>query len=239
MPVAVGVMADSYNKPAGGWTPADLTGLILWLDASDTATIIHASGVVSAWNDKSGNGRHHVQVTAGHRPSTGSRTVYGLNVIDFDGVDDHLEYTWTVQPQPLTIAAVVHTDSNTNSQVYARTTGTALNLGHGGLWRYAAGTTRTATGFVPDMTRAHVLIGCFQGTSSRLRLDGAQIHDGTAASPGAGGLGADGAATGAYVDGTQPLNGAVGEIVIVTTNLNGTADVTSLETYLRTKWGTP
>lgn len=41
--------------------------LLLWLDASDTSTITEVGGKVSAWNDKSGNGRHATQGVAGDR----------------------------------------------------------------------------------------------------------------------------------------------------------------------------
>lgn len=63
---------------------------ILWLDASDLSTITSASGAVSQWNDKSGNAYHFSQATSTARPITGTRTVNGLNALDFDGTDDRL-----------------------------------------------------------------------------------------------------------------------------------------------------
>ncbi len=61
--------------------------MALWLDAADTATITSASGAVSQWADKSGNGKHLSQSTAGAKPTTGAETLDGKNVIAFDGSD--------------------------------------------------------------------------------------------------------------------------------------------------------
>lgn len=59
----------------------------LWLDASDTTTITESGGSVSQWNDKSGNGYNFTQGTGANQPTTGIRTVNGLNAVDFDGGD--------------------------------------------------------------------------------------------------------------------------------------------------------
>ena len=74
------------------WTPADLgPALALWLDADDVSTITLVDGAVSAWRDKSGNGRHVAQADAARRPvpvgwGDGSR-----EAIAFDGTDDFLQ----------------------------------------------------------------------------------------------------------------------------------------------------
>jgi hypothetical protein len=50
------------------WTPA-LERPALWLDTFDLAAIVGVSGAVSQLTDKSGNGRHFAQGSAGNRPS--------------------------------------------------------------------------------------------------------------------------------------------------------------------------
>lgn len=77
------------------WTPAEIaTGL--WLDASDASTITDTAGEVDTWADKSGNGRN---ATSGvNKPSTGARTLNGLNVIDFNGTSDSLTISPLFQP---------------------------------------------------------------------------------------------------------------------------------------------
>jgi lysophospholipase L1-like esterase len=68
------------------FTPLSLNPA-LWLDASDTATITSLAGLVSQWNDKSGNSRHATQGIALNQPITGTTTVNGLNAIDFNGTN--------------------------------------------------------------------------------------------------------------------------------------------------------
>lgn len=67
--------------------PRMFAGLQLWFDAADASTITESSGAVSQWNDKSGNTYNVTQGTAGARPTTGTTTLNGLNVISFDGGD--------------------------------------------------------------------------------------------------------------------------------------------------------
>lgn len=49
------------------WTPAELT-TTLWLEASDSSTITETGGLVSQWDDKSGNDNHATQGTAADQP---------------------------------------------------------------------------------------------------------------------------------------------------------------------------
>jgi len=64
---------------AAAWTPASLGGTLgLWLDASDASTITSSGGLVSQWNDKSGNSRHATQPTSGSQPTyTGTALSFG------------------------------------------------------------------------------------------------------------------------------------------------------------------
>ncbi len=81
---------------APAFAPTDISGLQLWLDAADTATITQSGGSVSQWNDKSGNANHATQGTGAYQPVTNSKTINSRNVIDFDGTDDRLNFnsTW-------------------------------------------------------------------------------------------------------------------------------------------------
>ena len=58
----------------------------LWLDASDASTITESGGLVSQWDDKSGNAIHRTQGTGANQPITNSTSQNGLNTVDFDGV---------------------------------------------------------------------------------------------------------------------------------------------------------
>jgi len=65
------------------WTPSDIS-TYSWYDASDSTTITHVAGAVSQWSDKSGNLRHATQGTGSLQPTTGTRTINGLNAMNFD-----------------------------------------------------------------------------------------------------------------------------------------------------------
>ncbi|MES2981163.1 MAG: Calx-beta domain-containing protein [Verrucomicrobiota bacterium] len=73
------------------WLPSDLPSQPLtWYDATDPASVILSSGVVSQWSDKTATGAHLIQGTAANRPTSGT-TINGRNSIAFDGVNDGLK----------------------------------------------------------------------------------------------------------------------------------------------------
>ena len=74
---------------AHAFTPADLDGLALWLDASDSATVQTETGV-SVWEDKSGHGRDVAQSNATWQPAYVANGIQGHPAIDFDNTDDRL-----------------------------------------------------------------------------------------------------------------------------------------------------
>lgn len=82
-----GLTLTGSNAP---FVPTDIANLALWLDASDASTITQAGGLVSQWNDKSGNARNATQAIGANQPVTGTRTIGGLNAIDFDGLTDFM-----------------------------------------------------------------------------------------------------------------------------------------------------
>jgi hypothetical protein len=69
------------------FTPAEITGLKAWYDASDTSSISLSGSAVTQWNDKSGNGFHVTQGTAAQRPSSGINTINSKNVLTYGGND--------------------------------------------------------------------------------------------------------------------------------------------------------
>jgi hypothetical protein len=85
VPHMFALMATGGAAPA--FQPDDLSGLLIWLDADDPASITSSSGAVSQWSDRSGNARHVTQTTAGAKPTTGTTTQNGRNVLAFDGGD--------------------------------------------------------------------------------------------------------------------------------------------------------
>lgn len=63
-----------------------------WYDAADTDTFeLVSTNLVSRWLDKSPNGYHMSQGTTANQPIYGTRTINGIGVVDFDGIDDMLD----------------------------------------------------------------------------------------------------------------------------------------------------
>ena len=67
------------------WTPAALgTGVALWLDASDTGSLLLNGSAVLQWNDRSPHGRHVAQSDPARRPTAVANAVNGLAVVRLD-----------------------------------------------------------------------------------------------------------------------------------------------------------
>jgi len=77
---------------AGIYSPAQISGLALWLDASDATTINAGSpsdnDAVSTWADKSGNSYNATQATSLFRPVYKTNIQNSLAVVRFDGTSD-------------------------------------------------------------------------------------------------------------------------------------------------------
>ena len=68
-------------RASGGFSPKNISGLQLWLDAADSSTVTLNSGNVSEWLDKSGNGRNAAQTTAANQPAYTQNGLNGLPVL--------------------------------------------------------------------------------------------------------------------------------------------------------------
>ncbi len=117
-----------YHNPNTG-TLTILSGLSLWLAANSGITEV--GGVVSQWNDLSGNGNNAIQNTAAYRPMFVENEINGLPVIRFDGNNDFLEFNEIAD----TRTAFFIIKHRTGSQTYAPI------LGHPTVYDWAAGDT--------------------------------------------------------------------------------------------------
>jgi hypothetical protein len=73
---------------AGGFNPTRLSGLLLWLDASDASTVTLDTGV-SEWRDKSGTGKKMTQDTGGNQPDYLTDGIGGKPALGFTGSSSH------------------------------------------------------------------------------------------------------------------------------------------------------
>lgn len=72
-------------SPQPIFTPKNLYGLKLWLDATQTPV-----GAVSSWADQSGNGNNATQGTGANQPVCTTNQQNGNNAVLFDGINDSL-----------------------------------------------------------------------------------------------------------------------------------------------------
>lgn len=222
-----------------GWTPASLTGLAAWFDASDTSTITHVGGAVSQWADKSGNANHLAQSNASYKPTTGSVTINSLNALQFsvDFLDSNAaaesEFTraYVVKStQGASNVGILSDGSNGGIQVHSITDATpkiGFRLGLAG----RPFPSETAKSY--DVNTSYLLTVTYKPTvSSSIRVNGSQASAGSGDFVAAGTL-----RVGAYRDNYNAhWTGNIGEIVQTSTVLTG-SDLSNLESYLMAKWG--
>ena len=235
MPTAVGIVADSYNAPAGGGGGLPLTGLQLWLDADDASTFTYVTGRVSEWRDKSGNNRHATLAASGPfhdgvingRPAVrfAPTVTAGLSVTGFASGYTAAEL----------FAVIDITTENNGAYFYGF--GTATDSSHypaGGTIYETWGTTarQTVGNPVTDLLNPHVYnlqtaAGYYAANiNSEALFSTASNTVGFRATP---------------YEIPQHVNvpdGLLGEFVMYNRVLSA-GDRTQAMTYLKTKWGTP
>ncbi len=81
LPFSYGVRTTVQRK----WLPTQISGLTLWTDASDPATITLSGTAVTQWNDKSGNGNNLSAEGIYSNAVVASNYQNKLNVLNFSG----------------------------------------------------------------------------------------------------------------------------------------------------------
>ena len=210
------------------FSPLDLSP-VLWLDASDTSTITEVGGAVSQWDDLSGNGNDVVQATAALQPTTGTRTLNSLNVIDFQ--DDGMNVTFSSSiSQPNTIIIVLEQDLTQSASFFDGSTAAARNLGGTLTTTYRMLSDTTITGGTTD-TDPHILRFLFNGASSTLHVDGVGVISGNSGAEGIAGF-----TVGNNYPFTGNFTGAIAEVIVVDGTLTA-GQISDTESYLANKWG--
>lgn len=229
-----------YTDSGHPFTPSDIAGLMLWLDASDAATIT-GSSTASVWADKSGNANDATQSTGGNQPTISTLAINGLTALSFNGSSSSMNLTNAIPESGLTVFAVVKNAGtggdqdvvnlwdSTNYGSVLGATGTQLKWWNGKPGNYngvLAGTVST--------TQAQLFAGTYDDVTGAqvLYLNGTQIGTGTITPIGWSGPGSIGCLRGINV---QYWNGLIAEIVIYNTVLT-TLQRQNVETYLRNKW---
>lgn len=139
--------------------PRSISGLAVWLDASNASTITIDAGKVSQWNDLSGNGRNASQPTAANRPAYDT-TLAGRNVVTTS--NSPATNIFVANPisshTGVTIFAVLQNTGTSNRFISLGTSSSAESIGAGSLgwvplYRHAVG---QAAGYADGANRSIV-----------------------------------------------------------------------------------
>lgn len=238
----------------GAWTPASLSGLIVWLDASVSASVIRSGANVSAWNDQSGNGNNF---TATNNPQYSATSFPGSlpGISSWSGSAYIRNASISLNSATLSCFAVFSMTS-TNAfggivSIQGASGGNDFNTADG--VAFSAGnnnqTTSVARGGSPSYSGSrNITTGSarsggyvFNGTQGITYGD---FSGTTAASSSTAAIGNTTAAIAIGVRQStgpsfaNPWIGPISEVIITTSAITGT-DLTNLQAYWAAKWGTP
>lgn len=256
---------DVTTKDSGGggdvateqppWSPTDLSGLALWL-TGDTATQ-DVSSKVSTWTDQSPNHNDAKQTTEANAPYFAAAGINGHKAIHFDHAASTflvLADTASLQWNHFVIEFVLRHAAATGAEwgtLYIKQSTTAPYAGpvvdllavSSPYATYVSFQTdgNTAIGsktttVLPD-TVAHRLHVSWDGSNLAIQIDKGAPFTGTGSSTGTGAVGAMASIGCNGTAGMQCLNGDIAEIVAVAGTTINSSDITTLESYLDTKYG--
>jgi hypothetical protein len=229
-----------YEKHA--WNPSrliDSGNMALWLDASDSNSIVESGNLVSELKDKSGI-NSVTQTTETDRPITNSIKQNGLNVLDFDNTDyfnipsgvfsitQGDNYIFIVAKSDVTGVGErlinFTTSGNTRCGLLLETDNTVSYLNRTGFDNFV--------NVVLTRTQFNIIQGRRVGTTQGIRING-----GTETTNASGeDVITDGGAIGATITGTGTLDGKIAEVIILSSDISEEGRQ-KIEGYLAHKWG--
>jgi hypothetical protein len=244
---------------APAFAPTDISGLQLWLDASDTSTLYNATAggslvtadgsAVARWQDKSGNNRHIIQSTSNARPLLKTSIKNGKNVLRFDGSNDALAIASSFANTSNTTFAFIAFKHNsttqtgsgggrilnvsfngTNNRCYAGS-GSAFINSKIGATLGRAGTDNVNTSRGIDLNSLLLAFGRSNNSAGQVFINGTSAGSLTPVN--------GGSATTQFLqvggDANGYLNGDVYEVLMYSAPLT-TVQRQAVESYLNTKW---
>ena len=127
-------------KPtASGFTPRSISGLALWLDASQSSTVTIGTGV-SEWRDAAGGSIKATQAIGNNQPAYQTAAQNGKNAVYFDGSNDNLQLGDLSASFPSAATAIFafRPDTDTEYSLYQTSANTAF-------WAYPTASTYIGT----------------------------------------------------------------------------------------------
>lgn len=262
MPI-LGIMASQIS---GHLSPIPLTNLKLWLDASVASSITSSGGRVSQWNDLSAQGNNVVQATASYKPETGAATINGLNALRFNNatLTEKMEsngaasiWAFMSNATGCTIFSVGKYDNSVDGWLISTYNGSGSIAGiihyiNGSLYptNYVGGTGATAAiaainAVSVGTTNAFSFTSVNDPSNATASARNKIYLNSTAATQNNTNTAAFNTGTPSYTltigntgINAGPFKGTVGEVIVYSGQLSGT-DISTVQTYLKTKWGTP
>lgn len=229
--IGVGAQSSGAQGGFGGFTPADLPGLQLWLDGFDPATITITGSGVSQWADKSGLGNHAVNGNNAERPTypanDGVQFGAGKSLIlpaairtVLSGVDFTLFHDFTLDDEAPT-QGIGSGYNNTFGNVGPLYFLSVL------FWNYYNGTSLTSENVGAATTGRKQLTTNFDGTLFQGRRNGVQLVSRNNAAA----LVVNSARVGAYGTGDNALRGRMHRTLLYSPALSAD-DILKVEAYL-------
>lgn len=226
-------------RASGGFSPKNIAGLQLWLDAADSSTITTGTGV-SEWRDKSATGSKWEQTTGNNQPATGTQTLNGRNVLVFDGSNDSLSASAPLASLPLSFFIVQRIVSATNfGMSYTAGTADNFNIRQNGTSGILSITMPSGL-FYQDSVGSRVGIDDIVSMviPSGASASGTLFRNGSSLTPSNATY--KPTLTGTHYIGQRAdgfyLNGWIAEIIAYSTELSA-SQRSSVEAYLAKKWG--
>lgn len=234
------------------WTPLAIDSCIMWLDPSDSTTITHASQRISSMRDKSPYMHDATQSTSGKQPyllynaigglPAGSYFIARTDVLQADSVayKSHALTAFVVALMTSTTDAYGRalSISTASAQDYDAADRAAIFLRNNGAQNIGAYRTAMKSNRNVTYSTAFQATSIFDGTNHTMRVDGT-----ASASVSSTGLFNVASPTGVITVGNSTSangswQGYIGEVIVYKRALTPT-EITTVETYLKAKWGTP
>jgi hypothetical protein len=233
MRLGIGHGTSVYYSDAGGgdFAPSGLSGLQLWLDGADEATKTLNGANVSAWADKSGNGRNATQATPANQPTNVSGGAPSAGVSGVAATNKFMTLTSLSLGTAATIAVVCTAQVTAAGYVWSNGVGSngllSNHVATGDLEWYNTPDRQKYADDPVTNNRYRTVTTQANGVSLVGRSNGAQVFS-VVPAVALSSIATIGAAT---TGPASPYRGVIHEIIIYNRVLSA-GEITQLETYL-------
>jgi len=244
------------QAPAPSFSPASISGLAVWLDATASSTLfdavsggsqVAADGTVARWEDRSGNGWHATQGTQNNRPVMRASELNAKNALEFDGSDDWLQIAENGigNGGDLTVLVALRFNSSLSGTRVILNKGDTATFGST-VWELEAGNpwfgyannawfASTGTAALP-MNETVVVGGITIARVSQLLLNGENAGSASSEADGVNDIQQFIGVMAGGSSGAGNCPATIGEVLIYDAAVS-TANLDALHSYLFAKWG--